>query len=166
MERIRGRLEALQTGTARSEDWTVPSSHAVLEALQRRGLTLYLASGTDLKYVRHEAALLGLTRYFGERIYGALDNYQSFSKQLVIERILRDNDLHGEELLGFGDGFVEIEGVKGAGGVAVAVASDEVARRGVNAWKRDRLLQAGADIVIPDFRCHARLLNYLFADPL
>ena len=33
-------------------------------------------------------------------------------------------------LLGFGDGYVEIEGVKRVGGVAVAVASDEVARRG------------------------------------
>jgi phosphoglycolate phosphatase len=166
MERIRGRLEALQTGKARPDDWTVPGSHAVLAALCRRGLTLYLASGTDLKYVRHEADLLQLTPYFGDRIYGALDDYQSFSKQLIIEQILRENNLHGEELLGFGDGFVEIEGVKRAGGVAVAVASDEVARRGINTWKRNRLLQAGADIVIPDFRCHERLLNYLFPDPV
>jgi phosphoglycolate phosphatase len=163
MERIRGRLEALQTGAAKPEDWTVPGSHAVLDALQRRGLALYLASGTDLIYVRGEAELLGLTPYFGERVYGALDNYQSFSKQLIIERILRENDLHGQELLGFGDGFVEIEGVKRAGGVAVAVASDEVARRGINTWKRNRLVQAGADIVIPDFSCHERLLEYLFA---
>jgi phosphoglycolate phosphatase-like HAD superfamily hydrolase len=164
MQRIHGRLEALQTGTARPEDWTVPGARAVLETLRSRGLTLYLASGTDLKYVRHEAELLGLTPYFGERVYGALDDYQSFSKQLIIERILRENDLHGKELLGFGDGFVEIEGVKRAGGVAVAVASDEVARRGVNPWKRNRLLVAGADIVIPDFRCHERLLKYLFPD--
>jgi len=39
----------------------VPGSHALLEQLRRRGLTLYLASGTDLKFVRHEAELLGLT---------------------------------------------------------------------------------------------------------
>ena len=123
----------------------MPGSHALLEDLRRRGLTLYLASGTDLKYVRHEAALLGVAEYFGEHIYGALDDYQNFSKQMIIERILRENDLHGEQLLGFGDGFVEIEEIKRVGGVAVAVASDEVNRRGVHAWKRDRLVRAGAD---------------------
>jgi phosphoglycolate phosphatase-like HAD superfamily hydrolase len=133
-----------------------------LEALRRRGVALYLASGTDLKYVRHEAQLLGVAEYFGEHIYGALDDYQNFSKQMIIEKILRDNNLHGAELLGFGDGFVEIEGVKKVGGVAVAVASDEVARQGVNAWKRNRLVEAGADIVIPEYRRHAQLLAYLF----
>src|SRR5947207_1360122 len=157
MERIRGRLAALADGSAAAEDWTVPGSHALLEELRRRGLTLYLASGTDLKFVRHEAELLGLTPYFGEHIYGALDDYQNFSKKMIIERILRDNGLHGEELLGFGDGFVEIEEIKRAGGVAVAVASDEVKRRGVDAWKRQRLLRAGADLVIPDYRQHERL---------
>jgi phosphoglycolate phosphatase-like HAD superfamily hydrolase len=164
MARIQGRLSDLESGVASPEEWTVPGSHALLEELRRRGLTLYLASGTDLKYVRQEAGLLGLTEYFGEHIYGALDDYRRFSKQMVIERILRDNDLHGEELLGFGDGFVEIEEIKRAGGVAVAVASDEVNRRGVHAWKRDRLVQAGADIVIPEYRRQQRLLDYLLGE--
>jgi len=44
----------------------------------------------------------------------------------------------------------------------VAVASDEVNRRGINQWKRQRLIQAGADLVIPDFRRHEELLHYLF----
>jgi phosphoglycolate phosphatase len=127
-------------------------------------LTLYLASGTDLKFVRHEAELLGLTSFFSDHIYGALDDYKSFSKKLVIESIIQAHGLRGEELLGFGDGFVEIEEIKRAGGVAVAVASDEVNRRGINAWKRQRLIQAGADIVIPEFRQQERLLQYLF-DP-
>jgi phosphoglycolate phosphatase len=127
-------------------------------------MTLYLASGTDLKYVRREAELLGVASYFGPRIYGALDDYKNFSKQMVIERILREEGLHGEELLGFGDGFVEIEEVRKAGGVAVAVASDEVARRGVNAWKRERLVRAGADIVVPEYRQGEALLAWLFAE--
>ncbi len=164
MQRIHGRLAALETGTATPEEWTVPGSHALLENLRRRGLTLYLASGTDLKYVHHEAALLGVAEYFGEHIYGALDDYQTFSKQMIIDRILRENDLHGEELLGFGDGFVEIEEIKRVGGVAVAVASDEVNRRGVHAWKRARLLRAGADIVIGEYRRQERLLTYLMAE--
>jgi phosphoglycolate phosphatase-like HAD superfamily hydrolase len=165
IERIKGRVTALRTGTATPEQWTVPGSHALLEALRRRGLTLYLASGTDLNYVQEEAKLLGLAEYFGDHIYGALDNYQAFSKQLVIESILRDNGLRGEELLGFGDGFVEIEEVKRAGGVAVAVASNETTRCGINHWKRDRLVRAGADVVIPEYRQPERLLRLLFGDP-
>jgi phosphoglycolate phosphatase len=162
MARIEGRLTALESGAARPDEWTVPGSHALLEELRRRGLALYLASGTDLKYVRHEAKLLGVSEYFGEHIYGAVDDYQNFSKQMIIERILRDNDLHGEELLAFGDGFVEIEEVKRVGGVAIAVASDEVNRRGVHEWKRNRLVRAGADMVIPEYRRQEKLLAYLF----
>jgi beta-phosphoglucomutase-like phosphatase (HAD superfamily) len=162
MQRIAGRREALRSGAAAAEEWTVPGTHDFLEALRRRGLTLYLASGTDLHYVRQEAELLGVAQYFGEHVYGALDDYQKFSKQMIIECILREHGLHGEELLGFGDGFVEIEEVKKVGGVAVAVASDEVNRRGVHAWKRNRLVQAGADLVIPEYRRHERLLEYLF----
>jgi phosphoglycolate phosphatase len=164
MQRIDSRLVALESGDATPEEYTVPGSHAFLEALRHRGLTLYLASGTDLKYVRKEADLLGLSTYFGEHIYGALDDYQNFSKKMVIERILGEHGLRGEELLAFGDGFVEIEEVKRVGGVAVAVASDEVRRQGINAWKRNRLVQAGADIVIPEYRQRARLLRFLFAE--
>jgi phosphoglycolate phosphatase-like HAD superfamily hydrolase len=164
MRRIQGRLAALRDGSATPQEWTVPGSHDLLAALRRRGLTLYLASGTDLKYVRHEAELLGLTPYFGEHVYGALDDHQNFSKKMVIDRILAGHGLRGEELLGFGDGFVEVEEVRRVGGVAVAVASDEVTRRGVNAWKRNRLVRAGADVVIPEYRRHERLLRYLFAE--
>src|SRR5437870_9769124 len=95
MRRIEGRVAALRAGRATAEEWTVPGSHALLEGLKRRGMTLYLASGTDLKYVRKEAELLGVARYFGEHIYGALDDYQSFSKQMIIERILGEEGLRG-----------------------------------------------------------------------
>src|SRR5262245_50123140 len=71
MERINGRLAELAAGHAAPEDWTVPESHALLEGLRRRGVLLVLASGTDLKYVRREAELLGLTPFFGEHVYGA-----------------------------------------------------------------------------------------------
>src|SRR5262249_49371218 len=161
MQRIEGRIARLEPRNAARDEWMVPGSHALLENLRRRGVTLYLASGTDLKYVRREAELLGLTPYFGEHIYGALDDYWNFSKKLIIERILDEHGLHGEDLLGFGDGFVEIEEIKRAGGVAVAVASDEVQRRGVNRWKRDRLVRAGADIVIPEYREQEKLVTYL-----
>jgi phosphoglycolate phosphatase len=163
MRRIQARLDALAAHRATPEEWTVPGSHALLENLRQRGVALYLASGTDIAYVRREADLLGLSPYFGGHIYGALDDYQNFSKKMIVERILRENDLKGEELLGFGDGFVEIEEVKRVGGVAIAVASDEVRRSGINEWKRRRLVQAGADIVIPEYREQAGLIEWLFA---
>src|SRR5262249_1419680 len=84
MGRIRHRLAALESGETTPDEWTVPGSHRLLEELRRRGLALYLASGTDLKYVRREADLLGLTPYFGEHVYGALDEYRNFSKKMVI----------------------------------------------------------------------------------
>jgi phosphoglycolate phosphatase-like HAD superfamily hydrolase len=165
LRRISTRLQHLESGQATQEDWSVPGSHALLDELSRRGLRLFLASGTDLPFVRREAELIGVARYFRPHIYGALDEYQKFSKQMIIERIIREEGIAGEELLGFGDGFVEIEEVRKAGGVAVAVASDEVRRRGVNEWKRRRLIQAGADVVIPDYREASRLVPWLFEEP-
>jgi len=164
MVRICGRLADLEAGRAKPENWTVPGTRALLDNLRQRGVTLYLASGTDIAFVRREAELLGLSAYFGKHIYGALDEYQNFSKKMIVEQIISEHGLHGEELLGFGDGFVEIEEVRRAGGVAVAVASDEVARHGVNQWKRNRLIQAGADVVIPEYRKQEQLLRWLFAD--
>jgi len=161
MRRIEGRLQALANGASAPDEWTVPGSRPFLDALHRNGCKLYLASGTDLKYVQHEAELLGLAEYFGDNIYGAIDDYKRYSKGMVMERILAENHLHGPELLGFGDGYVEIAEVKRAGGVAVAVASDETGRLGTDEWKRRRLLEAGADIVIPDYRKGQQLLDYL-----
>lgn len=164
-QRIAARKEGIRSGRMQRDDLLVHGSRALLEALQRRGLALYLASGTDEAYVKEEAGLLGLTDYFGRHIYGALDDYKNFSKKLVIERLLRENRIEGAQLLSFGDGYVEIQNTKEAGGLAVAVASDE-AHNGsgrFDEWKRQRLLGVGADVVIPDFRDAKALLAHLLA---
>ena len=163
MEKIAGRRDALRSGKAAPEQMLVPYSLQMLDALQERGVQLYVASGTDRKYVIEEAALLGLDRYFGDHIYGALDDFENFSKRMVIDQILRENDIDGRYLLGFGDGYVEIENIKSSGGIAVAVASDESARSGKpDPWKRERLVGVGADMVIPDFQDYNTLLKYLW----
>jgi phosphoglycolate phosphatase-like HAD superfamily hydrolase len=163
MARIRDRLAALESGQARADEWTVPGSHDLLRNLHDRGVVLYLASGTDIAFVRREAELLQVASYFGPRIYGALDEYHKFSKKMIIDQILSENQLRGEELLAFGDGFVEIEEVRKVGGVAVGVASDEARRQGIDASKRKRLIEAGADIIIGDYRRQDELLRWLFA---
>ena len=162
-ERIRHRIDGLRSGSIRPDDLLVHGARSMLERISAMGLPMYLASGTDEPFVKSEAQLLDVARYFGHRIYGALDDYQNFSKKMVIGRILRENEISGSGLLSFGDGFVEIEDTKGVGGLAVAVASDE-AHNGsgrVDPWKRERLLGVGADVVIPDFRDAAPLLDCL-----
>jgi phosphoglycolate phosphatase len=163
LDKIKHRHEDLISGRARPADHLVPGTLELLSALRGKGMALYLASGTDERYVKHEADLLGLTPFFGSHVYGAIDDYRNFSKKMVIERILRENRVDGSFLLGFGDGYVEIENIKSAGGVAIAVASDESSRSGKpDAWKRDRLIGVGADLVIPDYREKDALLDYLF----
>jgi phosphoglycolate phosphatase len=164
-ERIHDRLESLRRGALRPDDLLVYGARQFLELLQRRGLPLYLASGTDEVFVKQEADLLDLTRFFGRHIYGAVDDYKQFSKQLVIERILRENRILGAQLLSFGDGYVEIQNTKEAGGLAVAVASDE-ANNGsgrFDEWKHRRLFGVGADVAIPDFRDGQALLDCVLA---
>lgn len=163
MERIAGRREALRSGQASPDEMLVPGSIELLDALRGRGVEMYVASGTDEAYVIEEVRLLGLDRYFGPHVYGAQDDVKAFSKAMVIERILKENRVPGEQLLGFGDGYVEIQNIRAVDGIAVAVASDEAGRSGKpDAWKRERLIGAGADVVIPDYQECDKLLEYLW----
>jgi phosphoglycolate phosphatase len=155
------RVREVREGRARPERWAVPGGHTTLTALWTRGLKLYLASGTHLRHVRHEADLLELSPFFGREIYAPDGDDTAFSKRTVIARILAENRIRGEELLSFGDGVVETEEVRRVGGTAVAVASD-LEPGVVNRPKRDRLIAAGADVVIPDYQGNQALLRWLF----
>jgi len=146
------RVSSVRTGRVPRDEMTVPDSRRLLTRLQEKGLPLFLASGTDVKYVRDELALLELEVFFGEHVYGALDEYRSFSKALIIERMIRESGIPACEIVAFGDGFVEIEEIKRVGGLAIGVASNEESRIGINDWKRQRLVRAGADIIIGDYR--------------
>lgn len=158
-QQVGARVEGVRAGRIPREEMTVPDAELLLRALRDAGLELYLASGTDLKYVRDELQVLGLEEYFGPHVYGALDDYKKFSKAMVIARIIEDTGVRGPEIIGMGDGFVEIEEVKRVGGLAVGVASNEETRTGINDWKRNRLIRAGADLIIGDYRCREELLR-------
>jgi phosphoglycolate phosphatase-like HAD superfamily hydrolase len=163
MARIASRRKGLAEGSIPREAMLVPGSLEILEGLRERGTAVYIASGTDERYVLEEAGMLGLDEYAPGRIYGAQADHASFSKEMVIQRILKENAVDGAALVAFGDGYVEIADCKAAGGIAVAVASDETERSGrCDAWKRERLIGAGADIVIPDFGEAPALLDYIW----
>ncbi len=161
--RISGRIDDLRAGRVSPEQYLVPGARALLESLKARGLRMYLASGTDEIYMKEEARLLDVARYFDGGVYGALDDYKSFSKKILIQRILSTTDLQGGEILGFGDGYVEIEEVRQVGGVAVGVATTEPECLIVDDWKRQRLIGVGADYIVPNFLCHEQLLAMLFS---
>jgi phosphoglycolate phosphatase-like HAD superfamily hydrolase len=163
-QKIEDRLLGLKNRTIAPEKYLVHGSIGLLDDLQRRGMKLYLASGTDEQFVKAEAELLGLTKYFSEHIYGAKDDYKSFSKKMVIERLLKENGIDGRSLLAFGDGYVEVQNTKEVGGLAVAVATDEASNGSgrIDEWKRNRLVGVGADVVIPDYRDAGSLLRKIF----
>jgi phosphoglycolate phosphatase len=161
--KIRGRIEDLQQGRVSPEQYLVPGARALLERLKDQGLKMYLASGTDHANVVEESGLLDVSQYFDGGVFGAQDDLKSFSKKLLIQRIISDTDVAGREIVGFGDGYVEIEEVKLVGGVAVGVATKEPACMEVDDWKRDRLVGVGADFIVPNFQRHADLTSLLFA---
>jgi phosphoglycolate phosphatase len=160
--RIESRIEDLKTGRSSPEQYLVPGSRALLEDLKARGLTLYLASGTDEIYVKEEARLLDVARYFNGGVYGAQDDLKSFSKKLLVQRIVSNTGVAGGEIIGFGDGYVEIEEVKAVGGTTVGVATTEPECQIVDDWKRKRLIGVGADYIVPNFLCHDELTSALF----
>jgi phosphoglycolate phosphatase-like HAD superfamily hydrolase len=161
-ERIHNRVDGLKSGSESPNDHIVLGSYELLDALKANGCQLYMASGTDLPYVKSETEVLQMTHYFGEHIYGALDEYKNFSKKKIINLLMKENNLSGPQLLTFGDGYVEIENTKEVGGIAVGVASDEEGKIEIDQWKRTRLIDAGADIIIPNYTETPALIDYLF----
>lgn len=161
--KIRGRIEELKQGRVSPEHYMVPGARGLLERLKDQGLKMYLASGTDHANVVEESGLLNVSRYFDGGVFGAQDDLKSFSKKLLIQRIISGTDVAGNQIVGFGDGYVEIEEVKLVGGIAVGVATKEPACLEVDDWKRDRLVGVGADFIVPNFERHAELTGLLFA---
>jgi len=160
---VEQRISGLAVGNLSAETLRVPMALEFLQSLHELGIKCYLASGTDVEFVKNEAELLGVAQYFSGGIFGALREYKKFSKAMVIQKILTDFKLSGSELLIIGDGYVEIENAKAVGAIAVGVASVEDNVYNMNADKRERLIRAGADIIIPDFREGEQLLGYLFS---
>jgi phosphoglycolate phosphatase-like HAD superfamily hydrolase len=161
---VRRRVDALRVGHDSPDTWRVPGTGPLLAALERRGLTLVLASGTDWNNVREEAELLGLGRFFGERLHAPRDNGPIFSKGQVIDDLLADLHIDGTELLGIGDGPVETAEVKRVGGVAVGIAHDRERPGQPSLWRRERLAQAGADVIVTDYRRADDLAAWLCGD--
>jgi len=159
---IAGRIEGLRDGSVAPDRMLVPGARRLLDGLRDRGLKMYLASGTDQDYMREEARLVQVDGYFDGGVFGALDDFKSFSKKILLDRIIGSSEFRGDQFLGFGDGYVEIENVKQVGGVAVGVATDEPLCVQVDQTKRKRLAGVGADWIVPNYNCYEELMAALF----
>ena len=159
---VRERLANLASGKMTRDEAVVKGAPEFLEIITRNNdIQLYVFSGTDRDDVRNEANKVGVDHYFIE-IWGALRTFQEYSKEKVIQDLVKEHNLHGPEVMAVGDGPVELKNVKAVGGIAVGVASDEKAGFGLDEAKRERLIKAGADIIVPDFSEAQALADYLF----
>ncbi len=158
---VRRRLAQLDGSQGARDALSIAGARPFVRRLHSQGVSLYLASGSDHAYVLEEAEALDVASVFEGRIYGAMDDTEAYSKERIIERILADHSLAGEELLVVGDGPVEIRHAREHGALALGVAADEERRQGLSSRKRERLLAAGADLIVTDFLHHEALVALL-----
>ena len=154
------RLRKLAEGVKTADDFLIKGSRALLGLLRDAGIALYAASGTDHPDVLREAGRLGVLEYFSE-VSGAPPGVDSCSKEAVLRRLLVEKNLTGPELAVIGDGKVEIALGREAGALTIGVASDEDKREGVNPVKRQKLIGAGANVIVGDFTAGWQILGLL-----
>lgn len=164
MEMVNKRLQKLKDGELDSFDFMLKGAFQFLSEVKKRGVTMYLASGTDVEDVINEATLLGYADMFDGGIYGAMRDVTKFSKKMVMEKIISDNNLKGNELAVFGDGPVEIRECRRFQGIATGITSNEIRRYGMDIEKRSRLVKAGSHILISDFSQYQKLIKLLFKE--
>lgn len=166
MNMVQDRVDRLRRGEREIGDFLVKGSVEFLRGLKQRGVSLSLASGTDVEDVVREAGILGVTDLFDGGIHGSTKDPGFNSKRAVLEKLVAQHTATPAQAAGIlacGDGPVELREVRKRGGFALGVASDEVRRFGWNPAKRARLIRAGADLLLPDFSRAAALLEYLFS---
>lgn len=161
LQLVRERLRELDGSLEAGQSWLVAGAQNFLTKLAKRGVQLFLSSGTDQEYVLQEAEALGIVDFFKGRIFGAQGDSETDTKEMIIQRILTDYRLSGKELLVVGDGPVEIQSARLAGSIALGVACNETDRLSWDARKHQRLLQAGADFIVSNFLHSSELVEIL-----
>lgn len=160
--RIDERKARIRAGESTPDDLMVPGARAFLTALANAGVELTLASGTELEFIREEARVLDIDHFFAGRIFGPGDDPHAFSKLQVMQELMSRHSMDASALIGVGDGVVETQNMSELGGFTIGVASDEQHRAGVSEpWKRERLIESGANLIIPDYQHAAKLAEWL-----
>jgi len=144
---VNNKLKMLEDGRLARHQLVVPG---VVEFLVSRDIVLYIASTTDLQFLGREANALKVVHYF-RGIYGPDTTLPGYSKEWLVDKVIKWHGLASDQLLVVGDGQVEISVARKYGGFALGVASTEEPAGNVNEKKREMLIKAGADVIVPDF---------------
>jgi phosphoglycolate phosphatase-like HAD superfamily hydrolase len=162
MEMVNVRIDKVKAGELNAYDFTMKGALDLLQGFRERGVKMYLASGTDVDDVINEARVLGYADYFDGGIYGAMRDVSKFSKKMVIQNIIKEHNLKGNELAVFGDGPVEMRECRKFDGIAVGIASNEIRRYGLDPEKRTRIIKAGAQLLVADWAQYQDIFKLLF----
>lgn len=157
---VQQRIRHLESGELSPDDFLIKGSYAFLQSLDRLGVEMYVASGTDHPDVVREAGVLHVSGFFKE-IAGAPVDRAECSKEKIMQELIESKNLKGSEFAVIGDGKVEIRLAKERGSLALGLASDETRREGLNPVKKKRLIAAGADHIAPDFKDQAEWLSWM-----
>ena len=163
---VKRKIGRFNSGALHLEDFTIKGALAFVQKLRDEGVTVYLASGTDQTDVIHELQEFGYSHLFNGGIFGSVGDTENDPKKLVMQTIRERIEQDGGELqqgdcVVFGDGPVEIREGRKQGFVTVGLVSDEKQRYGMNLNKRERLILAGADFLLPDYSWSSELYAML-----
>jgi phosphoglycolate phosphatase-like HAD superfamily hydrolase len=150
MKMVKARRDTLNRGEKSPEDYLIPGSIPLILILREMNVELYIASGTDEPDVRAEAEALGIAKYFA-KIAGAPLGAENCAKEDVIREILKLG-YSGERLAVAGDGRVEIAVGRENGARTLGIAA--------NSETRERLVKAGADLIVEDFTDLPKLIKF------
>ncbi|HEY1170048.1 MAG TPA: HAD family hydrolase [Verrucomicrobiae bacterium] len=162
--KITERLGHISNRSKPQDHYLVHEARTILTLIRERGIVIHLLSGTAHADLLIESDALGIREFLDDRIYGPQNLKPGFTKRAVFEQIVSDYKLSPGQLMCFGDGAVEIMDTRRLGGLAIGLASDETANGSghLDQNKQPHLLTAGAQVIIPDYRHAAKLLDLLF----
>ena len=153
---VESRRSQIRNGEISMEDLRIKGSVELLEELSKM-LTdgIYLATGSDVDAIKESVDYLGFSKFFPtDRIAGAGSlGPEDDAKEAVINKMLTEYGIKGNQLLTFGDGFPEILHTHLAGGISVGVLTRdhsyyEHLGHFTIEQKEQRLRNAGAHIIV------------------
>lgn len=162
--------QKLKEGGVKIEDLRMPGAIELVTELEKifGKNAMFLASGTDIQPVRESVKILGYEKYFEDRIIasGSNGNNNDCPKQLIIEKLIAERNLQPGQLLTFGDGVPEIEYTNQSGGICAGVLSPDQSHYEFRGHfsvekKKERLIRAGASLLVPDFRFSTNLVEII-----
>lgn len=168
---VTSRRTKVETGEMTMDDLRINGAMSLLEQITPRlSRGIYLASGSDLDAVCESVEHLGYSNFFPRDRIAASGSLgpEDDAKEMVINRLLSETGIEGEELVTFGDGFPEMLYTYLVGGVGVGVLSRDESHyehRGhfTIEKKKQRLLNGGAHILVYNpFENVSALLETIF----